>query len=69
MANLYIKGVDISGYQPNVDFNAVKNDGVEVCIIKATESTIYPNSAFDYQVNGCHLLYILAEAVHHLQEK
>ena len=53
MANLYIKGVDISGYQPNVDFNAVKNDGVEVCIIKATESTIYPNSAFDYQVNGC----------------
>ena len=28
MANLYIKGVDISGYQPNVDFNAVKNDGI-----------------------------------------
>ena len=38
------KGIDISSYQGNdIDFNKVKNDGIQICIMKATESTEYLN--------------------------
>ena len=48
-----MKGIDISSYQGcNIDFNAVKNSGVDIVIIKATESTEYLNMYFDYQVQG-----------------
>ena len=32
-----MKGIDISTHNGSIDFNAVKNSGVEVVIIKATE--------------------------------
>ena len=37
MSNLSIKGIDISNWQGNVDFNKVKNAGYEIVYIKATE--------------------------------
>ena len=47
------KGIDISSYQGNnIDFNLVKNSGVKICIIKATESTMYTNQYFNIQTNG-----------------
>jgi len=33
------KGIDVSGYQPNVNWNAVKASGVTFAYIKATEGT------------------------------
>ena len=32
-----MKGIDISSHNGNINFEAVKNSGVEVVIIKATE--------------------------------
>ena len=47
------KGIDISSYQGyDIDFSAVRNSGVEICIVKATESTMYTNMYFDSQASG-----------------
>lgn len=35
--SLNIKGIDISKWQNGIDFNLVKNDGVEIIYIKATQ--------------------------------
>jgi len=45
-----LKGIDISNYQVNVDFNALKNS-IQVVIIKATEgvSFIDPKLESHYQ--------------------
>ena len=40
---LLIKGVDVSGHNPNVDFQAVKNAGYDFVIVKATEGATYTN--------------------------
>lgn len=34
-----VKGIDISNWQGDVDFNLIKEDGVKVAIVKATEGT------------------------------
>ena len=47
------KGIDISSYQGyDIDFSAVRNSGVEICIVKATESTTYTNMYFDNHASG-----------------
>ena len=47
------KGIDISSYQGyNIDFSAVRNSGIEICIVKATESTTYTNMYFDSHASG-----------------
>lgn len=38
-----MKGIDISSYQQNVDFIKVKNSGVQIVYIKATEGVTYTN--------------------------
>lgn len=48
-----MKGIDISNWQGNnIDFSKVKNSGIEVCIIKATESTTFTNQYFDSHAQG-----------------
>lgn len=48
-----LKGIDISNYQgSSIDFNAVKNSGIQICIIKATENTNFKNPVFEYQTEG-----------------
>ena len=48
-----MKGIDISSYQGNIiNFKAVKDSGVEVCIVKATEDVVYTNKYFDIQTSG-----------------
>lgn len=39
MSNLNIKGIDISGYQLDLNHVAAKREGYEYCIIKVSEST------------------------------
>jgi len=47
-----MKGIDISSYQVNVDFVKVKNSGIEIVYIKATEGITYTNPLLNSQYNG-----------------
>ena len=47
-----LKGIDVSSYQANLDYKLARNNGFEVCIIKATESLNYINPYLDSQVNN-----------------
>lgn len=40
-SNYLYEGIDVSNYQGNIDFKKVKEDGIEVVYIKATEGTYY----------------------------
>ncbi|KAF9547546.1 glycoside hydrolase family 25 protein [Agrocybe pediades] len=46
------KGIDVSGYQPNVNWKTVKANGVTFAYIKATEGTTYTNPSFSSQYTG-----------------
>lgn len=49
-----MKGIDISNHNGNIDFNQVKNDGVEVVIIKATEGVDFVDSYLEeHYRNAC----------------
>ena len=41
-----MKGIDIYSGQGNIDFNKVKNDGIEIVYIKATEGLTYTDTTF-----------------------
>ncbi|KAG0705635.1 glycoside hydrolase family 25 protein [Suillus ampliporus] len=45
-------GIDVSSYQPNVDWTTVKNNGISFVYIKATEGTDYVNPSFSSQYIG-----------------
>jgi GH25 family lysozyme M1 (1,4-beta-N-acetylmuramidase) len=47
-----MKGIDISSHNGNIDFEAVKNDGVEVVIIKATEGVDFRDECLEIYYNG-----------------
>ncbi|KAL0959552.1 hypothetical protein HGRIS_011266 [Hohenbuehelia grisea] len=46
------QGIDVSGYQPNINWNTVKANGVAFAFIKATEGTGYTNPQFSSQYTG-----------------
>jgi len=46
------QGIDVSGYQPNINWAAVKANGVQFAYIKATEGTGYINPQFSSQYTG-----------------
>ncbi|URZ17771.1 GH25 family lysozyme [Clostridium felsineum] len=47
-----MKGIDIYSGQGSVDFNAVKESGVEIVYIKATEGVTYTDSTYQTFYNG-----------------
>ncbi|WP_298843695.1 GH25 family lysozyme [uncultured Clostridium sp.] len=47
-----MKGIDISNYQQGVDFKKVKNSGIEIVYIKATEGISYQNPLLQSQYSG-----------------
>ena len=52
-AQLRPLGTDVSGYQPqNINWTAVKGDGVSFAWVKATEGTYYVNPNFTSQLTG-----------------
>lgn len=42
----YVKGVDVSSYQENVDFAKLKSQGIEFAFIKATEGSSHRDQSF-----------------------
>lgn len=45
--NTAIEGIDISHWQDTIDWPAVKSDGIEFALAKATEATDYVDPTFD----------------------
>ncbi|KAL7277597.1 glycoside hydrolase family 25 protein [Trametes coccinea BRFM310] len=46
------KGIDVSAYQPNINWSTVKANGISFAYIKATEGTTYTNPDFSSQYTG-----------------
>ncbi|HEV2208669.1 MAG TPA: GH25 family lysozyme [Verrucomicrobiae bacterium] len=57
-------GTDVSGYQPSVNWTAVKNGGVAFAWAKATEGTGYVNGYFTAQEAGAQSVGIYIGAYH-----
>jgi GH25 family lysozyme M1 (1,4-beta-N-acetylmuramidase) len=60
-----IPGLDVSGWQENVDWDAVKAGGAKFAFIKATESTDYRSGEFDQQWSGSYRIGLLHAAYHY----
>lgn len=60
-----IPGLDVSGWQENVDWDAVKANGAKFAFIKATESTDYHSGEFDQQWNGSYRVGLIHAAYHY----
>ena len=45
--NTIYQGIDVSGYQRNIDFKKVKEDGIDIVYIKASEGSNYIDSHFE----------------------
>ena len=60
-------GVDVSHYQGNVDWNAVKAAGVSFAFAKATESTTYVDSEFKTNWQAMKAAGLLRGAYHFFQ--
>ncbi|GLB38231.1 putative glycosyl hydrolases family 25 [Lyophyllum shimeji] len=58
------KGIDVSSYQPNVNWATVKANGVAFAYIKATEGTGYISSAFNSQYTGATKAGLIRGAYH-----
>ena len=63
-----MKGIDISSYQQNVDFVKVKNSGVEVVYIKATEGVTYINPLLKSQYDGVKAAGLKVGFYHYLRD-
>ncbi len=58
------QGPDVSGYQGNVNWSSVKNNGASFAYIKATEGTGYTNGYFAQQYNGSYNVGLIRGAYH-----
>jgi len=46
------KGIDVSRYQENIDFDALANTGIQVVIIKSSEGVDYTDTNFEVNYEG-----------------
>ncbi|EJD02532.1 glycoside hydrolase family 25 protein [Fomitiporia mediterranea MF3/22] len=58
------KGIDVSGFQPGVNFNTVKANGVSFVYIKATEGTTFISDLFSSQYTGATNAGLIRGAYH-----
>jgi GH25 family lysozyme M1 (1,4-beta-N-acetylmuramidase) len=57
-------GLDVSGYQGNVNWSSVAANGARFVYIKATEGTYYTNPFFAQQYNGSYNVGMIRGAYH-----
>ena len=57
-------GLDVSGYQGNVDWAQVKGNGAQFAYVKATEGTYFTSSYFAQQYNGSYQQGLVRGAYH-----
>jgi len=58
------RGMDVSGWQGNVNWAAARANGARFAFVKATESTSYRNPYFAQQYNGSYNAGLLRGAYH-----
>jgi lysozyme len=59
-----VPGMDVSGWQGNVDWNTAAADGARFAYVKATEGTGFTNSYFAGQYNGSYNAGLIRGAYH-----
>lgn len=62
--NALIRGIDVSHFQGNIDWQAVAGDGVRFCFIKATEGVGNVDPMFHRNWNGAKAAGVLRGAYH-----
>jgi GH25 family lysozyme M1 (1,4-beta-N-acetylmuramidase)/LysM repeat protein len=63
----YVRGIDISAYDPYIDWQKVRAQGIRFAIIKATEGTHYSQPYFSQQWVGAKSVGVLRGAYHYLR--
>ncbi|KAA9161101.1 lysozyme [Amycolatopsis acidicola] len=63
-ATATVPGIDVSGYQGNVDWASHWSNGIKFAYVKATESTTYTNPYFAQQYNGSYNVGMIRGAYH-----
>jgi len=63
-----MKGIDISSYQDNIDFYKVKNSGIKIVYIKATEGFTYNNPFMKIQYSDAKAAGLSIGFYHYLRE-
>ena len=58
------KGLDVSGFQGNVNWTAQWNAGARFAYVKATEGTYYTNPSFAQQYNGSYNIGMIRGSYH-----
>lgn len=59
-----LPGMDVSGYQGNVNWSGAWNNGARWAYVKATEGTYYTNPYFAQQYNGSYNVGMIRGAYH-----
>ena len=59
-----VQGMDVSGWQPNVNWQAQKNMGAKFAYVKATEATTFTSSSFNSQYSGAYNAGLIRGAYH-----
>jgi len=62
-----VKGIDISSYQQTIDLKKVKNSGIQIVYIKATEGIIYKNPLLKSQYTRAMLAGLKIGFYHYLR--
>jgi GH25 family lysozyme M1 (1,4-beta-N-acetylmuramidase) len=57
-----VLGIDVSSWQPHVDWKTVKADHLRFAFIKATQGTYYQSPTFKSQRNGAHRVGVVTGA-------
>ncbi|TNC26112.1 lysozyme [Amycolatopsis alkalitolerans] len=63
-ATATVPGIDVSGYQGNVDWTNYWGQGIRFAYVKATENTNYTNPYFAQQYNGSYNVGMIRGAYH-----
>ncbi|WP_185966702.1 GH25 family lysozyme [Clostridium sp. HBUAS56017] len=64
-----MKGIDVSNHNGTIDFESVKNSGVEVVIIKATEGVDFVDDLLEQHYNGANGVIPHIGFYHFMSEK
>ncbi|MHA6804130.1 lysozyme [Salinifilum ghardaiensis] len=59
-----VAGLDVSGHQPQINWNQVKADGARFAFVKATEGTGFRSGSYTAQWNGARAVGLLTGAYH-----
>jgi lysozyme len=63
----YVPGIDVSGWEPNIDWRAVRNSGIKFAFLKATEGIYFIDKTFAQNWVNTKRVGILRGAYHYLR--